>query len=86
MGIQWFWAQISHKLLVSDNWDFFIQTPRPRNPLNEKLERDLRGPYYCRIPKYLGLLSALPTFVGAKTGQKIWKGGPNDIFDGLFWQ
>ena len=30
--------------------------------------------------------TALPTIVSDKTGQKIWKGGPKDIFDGLFWQ
>ena len=29
------------------------------------------------------LVTALPTFVCAKTGQKILKGGPKDIFDGL---
>ncbi len=27
--------------------------------------------------------TALQTFVSAKTGQKISKGGPKDIFDGL---
>ncbi len=29
-------------------------------------------------------VTALPTFVRAKTGQNISKGGPKDIFDGLF--
>ncbi len=38
------------------------------------------------VPKFIivVLVAALPTFVSAKTGQKISKGRPKGIFDGLF--